>query len=292
MDYSLQNPTQLVDDLKRVLAEAHALGVTDPGRFTDYLNALEAFSKLSFPRAQPWGDDAALTWEANAQATQLVTSNRIWSIVNQDALRSALLRIMRGEVLPPQEEEDDQPRNTLLELTTAALLHYKNFSVDLTVRDEDVIATADGLPGFAIECKRPATAKGLLRNLARAKSQLQTRYKKGRQHGIAVFGVDRVLNLVGEGLVARDRAHIEAGIHGKLRQLRDDLLATMNDPEQPQYQLFPETPLFGLVLVGSVFNAKDGVPVSIQQLSLSCSGPEGDPVSRRILSVVQPLLNR
>jgi hypothetical protein len=292
MEYSLRPPPALVQDLRHILAEATRLGVNDHGRFTEYLRALETFARLQFPRRDVWGPEAALTWEANAQADQLVTSRSIWPIVNQEALRVALVRIMRGDPLPPQEDDDDQPRNTLLELTTAALLNRQKIDVNLTVGDEDVIASIKGLPDFSIECKRPASEKGLLRNLAVAKSQIEARYNHGRHHGIVVLGVDRSLGFAGSGFVARDSMQIQAVVHKKLKELRESLLVKINDPTRPQYQLFPKTPLFGLVMVGSVFNQHDGVPVSIQQLSLSCTGPEDDPISRRMLAAVAPLFSR
>jgi hypothetical protein len=289
--YQSQPPTILIGETTRAIAAAKRLGVEALGRFEEYVRRLEQFAKLPFPRKEPWGDGAALTWEAAAQCQQLVTSTRIWAHVNQDALRVALTKVGRGDLLPP-DEGDDQPRNTLLELTTGALLDKQGFTVDLTIGDEDVIATAPGVAPFSIECKRPGSAKAVLRNLKDAKSQLETRYRNGRRHGIAVLGVDRSLGLTEGGFVARDSQHIATVVHSKLGSLRNELRRAMVDPKTPQYQLFPQTPLFGLVLVGSVFNLSDGVPVGIQQFSLSCSGPEEHEISKSLLATVASLFNQ
>jgi hypothetical protein len=283
--YETQPPSVLIGQAKLAIVEAKRLGVDQLHRFEEYVHILEEFAALPFPRKEPWGERAAVTWEATAQCQQLVTSTRIWSKVDPSALKAALLKVGRGDLLPP-DEGDDQPRNTLLELTTGALLNARGFSVDLTVGNEDVIAAVPGVPPFSIECKRPASPKGLLRNLKDAKSQLETRYRAGKQHGMAVLGVDRVLGLTDGGLVARDAEHIATVVHGKLGSLRNDLRRVMAD--SPEYALFPSTPLFGFVLVGSVFNLHDGVPVAIQQLSLSCSGPEDHEISKHLLDTISP----
>jgi hypothetical protein len=283
--YETQPPTVLIEQTKLAIAEAKRLGVDQLDRFEDYVRILEEFAALPFPRKEPWGERAAVTWEATAQCQQLVTSTRIWSKVDPGALKIALLKVGRGDLLPP-DEGDDQPRNTLLELTTGALLNARGFSVDLTVGDEDVIASVPGVLPFSIECKRPASPKGVLRNLKDAKLQLESRYRAGKQHGMAVLGVDRVLGLTEGGLVARDAKHIDTVVNGKLRSLVTDLRRVMAD--SPEYALFPSTPLFGFVLVGSVFNLHDGVPVGIQQLSLSCSGPEDHEISKLLLETIAP----
>lgn len=49
--------------------------------------------------------------------------------------------VLNGKELPPIENFDDKPRNTLLELMTATMLHRCGFDVHLTGSEADVVAT-------------------------------------------------------------------------------------------------------------------------------------------------------
>jgi hypothetical protein len=53
---------------------------------------------------------------------------------------------------PVADSEDDEPRNTLLELVTSRVARDLGFSVSLTRDDEDVRLNHPGLGRGAIEC--------------------------------------------------------------------------------------------------------------------------------------------
>lgn len=93
------------------------------------------------------------------------------------------------------ESDDDKPRNTLLELVTAALLSDRGFDVDITKDREDVTLQCPGAGKGAAECKRPSRCENILPNLRRIGEQLRQREKRGSNFGVAVLGLDRASGL-------------------------------------------------------------------------------------------------
>jgi hypothetical protein len=111
----------LYAQLKATLAELEARGFARVrhSRFGEYLRLLEVAASVPtgepIPLASRREDDAFA--EAVSQGFQLTASRAIWSLLDPQVLDAKLRHAVQGKPLAPLDDEDDDlPRNTLLEL--------------------------------------------------------------------------------------------------------------------------------------------------------------------------------
>jgi hypothetical protein len=160
----------------------------------------------------------------------------VWSIVEGQQLttifaglqgsdRSVLKRLLRKALkgpLDPTDEDSDKstnkPRNILFELLLGAQFHRANFDVKLG-GEADLQFDHAGARLY-IECKRPFVEKTIPQNVAKARQQLQQRFKEDVRDsgmgGLVAISVSKVLN-VGHNMFTVDD---EDG----LKQLGGDLM--------------------------------------------------------------------
>jgi hypothetical protein len=214
----------------------------------------------------------------------LVFASRIWDRLDPEVLAKKLKLVFQGA--PYRQQESDEPRNTLLELVTAFCFANQGFTPKLTADAADVVVELPNtdLKPFAVECKRPMKTETLRKNLKALRHQIPGRYTEDVPHGIAVIGVDRILDLTRSGATARSAAAIQDAIGAEQSKIQLELLKQM---AKPHTGLFPEVPLFATVLTGTVFDRAGGVPVTVVHMGLSCTGPEADPISQRYYRALQ-----
>jgi hypothetical protein len=265
-----------------VLQDVEARGVAWKNtRYSEYLKILDAASSLDYPRAASWNEDQHKLWEAAVQCQMLVASEAVWSGLDADILVVKLGQVVKGR--PFESPSDDNPRNTLVELTVAALLARQGANVRITLDEADILATFAGVPTFAVECKRPTKAANFRKNLREANEQIKRRLSPDTPHGIAVIAVDRQLDMTKKGLSAPDERTIGTALEAEQRRLSR---LFRNLAKKPHCNLFPQTPIIATLVTGAVFNLGAGIPVTIVHLGMSCTGPEDAPESRRLLSAL------
>jgi hypothetical protein len=192
------------EDIHRVLASIDGAGIDwRPTRFGRYRGIIEQHRMRTDEFVRNYQADESvqkLTFEACAQLAQLVFSEAAWSLLDPGRLRRHLQEIVAGPELT--ESDDDKPRNTLLELVTAALLSDRGFDVDITKDREDVTLQCPGAGQGAAECKRPLRCENILPNLRKIGEQLRERERSGSRFGVAVLGLDRATGLCREACEA------------------------------------------------------------------------------------------
>ena len=263
------NPQQLVktsfpqlrDEVRDVLALAAEYGINWKNtRFDRYFRAIETAAEQEYPRlltTEGNHDAQKLFWEAASQTQQLINSSTFWASQDQAVITRKLADIVKGRDLPPAGAEADHPRNTLVELTSAALLYRHYFDVQLSSDSEDVLATIDGTEPFAVECKRPATRGGLENNLKAARKELRRRCANGGKQGLAVIVADRVLQVTGAMPTVQTVDQLVTIVDRKLEHLARDITEMV---QCHGLKLFPVTKLGAIVLVGTVFVGDLGMP--------------------------------
>lgn len=182
------------------LGRLSSLGVRWKGtRFETYRDLLLEAAARTYPRRIDWRNDRpALLEELEAigQTIQLGCAVALRSHVDRKLLEERLRFVVGGRAIPT--EDDDKPRNTLLELTTGFLLAHGGAGVDLTSAKEDLVVRLPGVPPLPVECKRPLADFTVERNVKTVRHQLEDirdRYPLG---GLAVLGLDRVAGVSGE----------------------------------------------------------------------------------------------
>lgn len=276
---------------ERVLGDLETHGVRWRGtRFDAYKRRILAAADLTYPGPVPFAGDAvgqAEFFEGASQAQQLMDASNLLA-VDAPEVAARLRLVMAGQVLPPADDEaDDRPRNTLVELTTAALLHRRRFSVRLPSAAEDVFLEIDDLLPFRVECKRPAHSGTLEKNLKRLRHQLRGRCADGKSRGMAVVAVDRMLGFVGGVGISPDGP----GLLRYLTESMRDVIVTIQQLDvENRVRLAPTTPLAALLLVGAVFLSDPGYLVTVSQMGLSTTLPDSHKASRRIREALGPML--
>lgn len=187
-----------LERLRGIQARIEAMGLPwKTSRFARYIEVLEHLTDPPpgfFDQANDKGNEVrALIMEGANQTLQLQLAARTFDHLDQDLLKRSLKKVLRGK--PLEENEDDEPRNTLLEFVAAATALDLGFSISLTAVDEDVRLDHPEIGRGAIECKRPLHAGTLLKNLNKIGDQLREREKTGSTYGFAVIGADRMLGL-------------------------------------------------------------------------------------------------
>jgi hypothetical protein len=124
-------------ELASALADAVTRGINwKSTRFGTYYHRIDEAVKATYPRTVDWSDGGVRErelWEAGSQCQQLMTSRIAWRVLDPDALADKLEKVFKGSVLPPEDSDHgDEARNTLLELTTGALLHHSAFEIAIT----------------------------------------------------------------------------------------------------------------------------------------------------------------
>lgn len=186
-------PTDILSYVPAVIKRIERLGLDwSNSRFGRYaeITASHRTPTRAFLDAYHQDDSLKeLTFEAGAQLIQLLMAATVWDNFNTALLKRTAAEVLKGE--PLTADPDDKPRNSLLELVTAALLADQGFGVQLTKEREDVRLSCPGLPNGAAECKRPLTVDGVQQNLQKIGGQLRRRKRAGAGFGVAVIGADR-----------------------------------------------------------------------------------------------------
>lgn len=195
--WTLRDSLMGLDD---ALSQIEAHGLRWRGtRFDRYRQAIQdAREEIAAGHLQ-WAerlDSRALLLEALSQSSQLARSIPVWSTVTPDALRLRLAQVLSGRELPVvTQDATDHSRNILLELATAAFISPDARHVSLGTEPEDALLrlkTGDLLP---IECKRPAAPETVEKNVKRVRAQLARHLDRFPLGGIAVIGIDRVVDV-------------------------------------------------------------------------------------------------
>lgn len=263
-----------------------ALGVKwETTRFALYKQRWEKAANRSYPRIikSKDFDEERLFFEAASQCQQLVRSSQIWADIDCAVLISKLEKVLKGRELPPLDNLDDEPRNTLLELMTAAMLKRCGFEVQLTGQQADVIATRPGIPLLAVECKRPSSVKAIQRNLRRLRDQLTKRCHTGELVGMPVIGIDRISELAGSFVSTQSTDMVEQIVVAKTKKIANDIL----DVAWRQKITFaPMAPLGAVILVGTVYVGQESMPYTIEQMTAFGMGK--DPQSESLINSIAP----
>jgi hypothetical protein len=256
-------------------------------RFDKYRASLEAAAGWTSPRIVNTEQDRQedrLFWEASSQAQQLIRSADTWEDFEEATIKLKLKEVMDGAALPSSDPAvDDGPRNTLLELMSAAYLRLSGFEVQITDGKEDILAETQGL-SFAVECKRPTSENSVEKNLNKLRRQLRERRKAALvpKHGMAIIGIDRII-----------------GLAGSMSQLPSipALMQTVGDELErwsrvvtsigQKVGLHTVATLGGVVLTGVVWIESDGCPYTIQQLA--AFGLDQSQGTRRVVDLVAPM---
>lgn len=277
--------TEFVKRLESVLDEVLQYGVRWRGtRFDAYLEVLREAASFTYPCPFPWRDDREkmrLFFEATSQIQQLVDAMRVLREAPSEVAKEKLEKALRGTLMPPTEsDESDLPRNTLCEIATAVALKNKGFLVSLTTQDEDVRATYPGLVlPFVVECKRPTHAHSVKKNLKKIRRQLRDRQQAGGSYGLAVIGIDRVVELPGATPGVERESELFARIDAELRR---EIGRIRKIDAGSKDKLFPYASIGGVLLTGSVFLADRGGMFTVSQMGLFCTAREDHHVSMTI----------
>jgi hypothetical protein len=191
----------IIERTREILAQIKAMGLDwkSPGsdRFVRYLEVLELITNPPpglFDTVNDKTDDTRKLIMIGAnQVLQLQLAAETFPHLDPDLLKRNLKKILAGPALP--QGNDDEPRDTLLEMVAAANALDYGFKPSLTAVDEDVRLDHPTLGQGAIECKRPRGWKTLKKNLTKIGDQLRERETTGSKYGIAVIGADRLLEV-------------------------------------------------------------------------------------------------
>jgi hypothetical protein len=277
----------LRDRVRKAIARASDLGVSPQGRFQAYLTHLDLAAPVPAGESLPFADSESqqLYLEALTQCTQLVSSWKIWPLVSAKSLRRKLAQIFSGPVMPLPSPADDRARNTLLELTTAALLWSHHFELETPRDATDVVVDAEGVT-FSVECKRPAAGTGLESNVGRLAKQLETRH--GGHLKMAVIGADRMLSLSGGFWSARSMNHLNAAIQQQSHAIAEVMRRWSNQGQT----LFPRVVAGAVVVVGCFWVEEDAKPYALSRLHVFPTGDTTHPKSLMLNTIVEPRLRR
>lgn len=199
--------------MREALLRVSAIGIEwERSRFGQYVWAL---NEAASP--QPSEGAKLLMFEAASQLTLLLFSSACWDSVEPRLLRRTLEQVFSGPATV--DSPDDKPRNTLLELTTAACLKEHGFEVALTDEKEDVGLRHPAVGYGAVECKRPTKIDSVLSNLQKIGKQLRHRRRDGANFGVAVIGADRLLEPSTVGFSADSLEEVRAATDEIIRHL-------------------------------------------------------------------------
>jgi hypothetical protein len=165
-------------------------------RFGEYVRVLDAMAGAARLRSgRPSDELARLAFEAGAQLSQLQHAAAIWAVVDQEPLRSSLVKVLKGD--PLDDKRGSVGRDTLLELAAASCCAEHGLTVNIAKDDADVTVEHPRFGKGAVECKRPESWETVARCLEDIGSQLKRRRDTGCGYGIAVIGADRIVGTAG-----------------------------------------------------------------------------------------------
>lgn len=248
-------------------------------RFGEYRTALEEAAQLKERFLVNWERDER-KWrvfsEALVQCRQLVESRPLWPTFDRIALVGALRKIRMGEVLPPVNDEADEPRNTLLELATSARLSDCGFTPQITLNGADIVVHHAKFHGFVVECKRPMSVATLRSNLSRGRTQIRSRLAQHRmQRGMIVVGLDRMLGLTSSRNVI---FRTEQALYSALQDVLDSLRSRLEEMIIRDGEVFfPDVPLITFVLSAAAFTIEDGKLHTPSYFNVMLSVPDEHP---------------
>ncbi len=269
-------------ELAHVLDRVTTLGLKWKNtRFDLYKQRWQEAAQLTYPRTVTRSEFEVERhfFEAASQCQQLVRSASIWDSLERSVLVDKLKKVLNGKELPPVENFDDEPRNTLLELMTATMLRRCGFDVQLTGDESDVVATYPGMPTFAVECKRPSSEKTIEKNLRRLRTQLAARCGDDAIVGMPVVGIDRISGLAGAFVKTESTELVEKIVVGKTRKWANTIL---DYSYKKRITLVPNSPVGAIVLVGTVYVGYEAMPYTVEQLTFFSMGqhPKTDALVR------------
>lgn len=253
----------LVDTLtvaSAALEHVAALGLDWRGtRFAPYVQIVEEHRRKDSAFIARYRSDpriARLTFEAGSQLAQLCMARLSWDQLDKQRLRAALKKVLEGPEI--NDDTDDQPRNTLLELVAASAFADAGLAPALTKNLEDVTLTCPGVGKGAAECKRPLNADGLPQSLRVIGEQLRRR--KGIAFGAAVVGAERLARLPAQPHEAANPEELEAAS----RQIQNIVTVKMMElARDPAVSLVP-TAVVGVVVLSAAILVR-------QPLYLDCA---------------------
>jgi hypothetical protein len=161
----------------------------------------------------------------------LFLASQAFKYLEDARLKAAMLDVLDGNHLDDGSKTvpKTKPRDTLLELVTAAATLDYQFKIRLTKEKEDVCLEYPGLGRGAIECKRPSHAGKLLDALNVAAGQLRKR--EAADYGIVCIGGDRLARFSGGQRIGVDTLDDEDRLTGdKTREIVKQILALTRDP--------------------------------------------------------------
>lgn len=241
----------MLERVRDIKSRIEAMGLPwKSSRFGRYVEVLELVTDPPagfFDKVNGRDDETrSIIMEGANQVLQLQLAAKTFEHFDQELLKRSLKKVLRGAVL--EENEDDEPRNTLLEFVSAATALDLGFGIALTAADEDVRLHHPQLGQGAIECKRPLHPGTLLNNLKKIGNQLREREKTGSTYGFAVIGADRLLSLNdGKVYSAKDLAE-EEEVTTKFSNLA--MSAMLDASREPKSRIVPPA-ILGVVVLSS-----------------------------------------
>lgn len=281
---------KFAEQLRGTLEKIESRGVKWKNtRFGRYLDVIDKFSQYEFPRPFPFAEpnELALFSEAACQAQQLIDSEGAWPNTPPEVLRQKLALVVQGPDITPPDHSDDKGRNALVELTTAAMLARRNFTVCLTGQEEDISATFPGLPRFVVECKRPTHQGRLKKHVKALRHQLESRRKPG-EYGIAVIAADRLLGMSELGGSVDAEADVERLVMGGVHKV---IKAIKEAEVEARTTLAPHASMAAILLVGAIFLREPGYLVTISQIGLYFPAGDQHETSQRIHQALSSVID-
>jgi len=226
-EFTKQSYDEVVEEYQAALSWLRDLGVRFVGgRHERYLSILEEVVLL-WKKGETDLTNSNLTYEELAtaflEAAQLI---RIWKGFRKargEALGRRLREVVAGPVLPREERSDSSsnlPRNIALELDLASPIAATGGAVELA-DNTDIVFAHRGIQYF-IECKRPATEKGIERGIRGAKRQLRSRLRGTRliAHGLIGISVGQAFWPPGVVISVSDKQALDDTLEGWLGRFR------------------------------------------------------------------------
>lgn len=276
------NPEDLANAVEESLARASALGIgrASGDRFEVYVRRLHEAAAGTYPGPLPWkeANKRAQFHEALAQCPALVRALSLAPDADVRALRARVERALAGTPLPTPLAVEDDARNALFELSTAAQLRARGFRVTLT-SESGVTATLAPLPSFAVECSRVGDDWSFTEGLRRLAARLDRRVDGRSVLGLPILGREQLKGdsrqLRGfEGLEQLERV-VRATLDESVRRARAEL-ARRGGP------WLLASPVGVLVLATPVLLKDRGLFGNVAHTMPFPTGNAGDPMAVRV----------
>ena len=281
-----RSPGDIADALDASLARAtEKLAVRRPknDRFELYARRLREAAAASYPGPLPWSDAGkrAQFHEALSQCPAMTRALALDDVADVRVLRAMLEKALGGPALPLPSAVDDEARNALFELATAALLRAAGFRVSL--EPAGTTASISPLPSFAVECARVGDDWSWTEGVRRMAARLDR-----RADGRTLLG----LPIVGRDALQGESRHLRG--FDSLEQLERAVRATLNEGVRRAREelrrrglaVRASCPAVLLVLSTQVLLKDRGLFGHVAQVMPFPLGDTVDPSAARVLSVL------